>query len=262
LYAKESLEEVFNEMPQVGWKACAEGRILNVAMKKNTLQNQLSSSWRQALDRKVGYESWRRLERVLARERSNHTCYPPQGLEFEALRYCEPDAVRVVILGQDPYHGVGQAHGLAFSVFQEVPWPPSLRNVLKELIADFGPNSVALQGLGGSGVLQCWAEQGVVLLNDVLTVSHGLPGSHVDFGWQEITGSVLDVLSESEVPKVFILWGNQAKKHKSRIFHPSHLVLEAPHPSPLSAYRGFFGSKPFTQTNNWLEKNGLSPIRW
>jgi uracil-DNA glycosylase len=137
-----------------------------------------------------------------------------------------------------------------------------LRNVLKELIADFGPNSVALQGLGGSGVLQCWAEQGVVLLNDVLTVSHGLPGSHVDFGWQEITGSVLDVLSESEVPKVFILWGNQAKKHKSRIFHPSHLVLEAPHPSPLSAYRGFFGSKPFTQTNNWLEKNGLSPIRW
>ena len=231
-------------------------------MKKDTLQNQLSKVWMQALRRKVGAEVWSEVEEAIAGARSKNECYPPSGMEFEAFRFCEPNDVRVIILGQDPYHGPGQAHGLAFSVCHEVPWPPSLRNILKELIQDNGPQSNALQAFGNKGVLQCWAEQGVLLLNDVLTVSQGSPGSHKYFGWQDITGSVLDILSESELPKVFILWGSHAQKQKHRIVHPNHLILEAPHPSPLSAYRGFFGSKPFTQANQFLKSKGVMPISW
>lgn len=231
-------------------------------LENSQLRNQLSILWRQALERRIQASVWIQLEKALLLARSQVKCYPPMGMELAALGDCEPNEVKVVVLGQDPYHSVGQAHGLAFSVMHGVNWPPSLRNVLKELRDDFGPNSRALNRLGGEGVLACWSEQGVLLLNDVLTVSEGAPGSHSAFGWQDITGAVFDVLIESESPIVFILWGNQARRHKERISHPNHLVLEAPHPSPLSAYRGFFGSKPFSQANAWLEKKGLQPIFW
>ena len=206
-------------------------------LENSQLRNQLSILWRQALERRIQASVWIQLEKALLLARSQVKCYPPMGMELAALGDCEPNEVKVVVLGQDPYHSVGQAHG-------------------------FGPNSRALNRLGGEGVLACWSEQGVLLLNDVLTVSEGAPGSHSAFGWQDITGAVFDVLIESESPIVFILWGNQARRHKERISHPNHLVLEAPHPSPLSAYRGFFGSKPFSQANAWLEKKGLQPIFW
>ena len=235
---------------------------MRMPLENSQLLNQLSILWRQALESKIQANIWAKLEKALSLARSQVKCYPPKGMELAALGDCEPNDVKAVVLGQDPYHSIGQAHGLAFSVMQGVNLPPSLRNVLKELRDDVGPDSSALNRLGGKGVLACWSEQGVLLLNDVLTVSEGAPGSQATFGWQDITGAVLDVLIESESPKVFILWGNQARRHKERISHPNHLVLEAPHPSPLSAYRGFFGSKPFSQANAWLEEKGLKPIFW
>lgn len=231
-------------------------------LENSPLFDQLSFAWRKALGKRIALHVWVTLEASLSKVREKETCYPPEGLELAALRECDPGAVKVVILGQDPYHGKGQAHGLAFSVMQSVAWPPSLRNLFKELLDDVGPESRTLNGMNDQGALQHWPQQGVLLLNDVLSVSEGKPGSHVHLGWQEVTGAVLDVLLESDRPIVFILWGNQARKHKRRIVHSDHLVLESAHPSPLSAYRGFFGSKPFSQANAWLVDRGLEPIRW
>lgn len=228
----------------------------------SSLFDQLPIAWKYALENRVDANTWEGLNASLLHARSQGVCYPPQGLELAAFRACDPSAVKVVILGQDPYHGKGQAHGLAFSVMQGVAWPPSLRNVLKELADDTGHDSLSLQGLREEGVLEHLPQQGVLLLNDVLTVSEGLPGSHSHFGWQQITGSVMKYLVDSDRPCVFILWGKHAREHKKHITHAHHLVLEAPHPSPLSAYRGFFGSKPFSKTNAWLEAFGLEPIRW
>lgn len=184
-------------------------------------------------------------------------CLPSPDRWFAALEAVgRPEDVRVVILGQDPYHGPGQAQGLAFSVPQGHPLPPSLRNLYKELAQDIGGTPPA------SGDLSVWANQGVLLLNDVLTVAPGEPGSHGHFGWQGLTAAMLDALTIR--PVIFLLWGRHARAHAARLsqLHPEHVLLEAPHPSPLSAHRGFFGSGHFSQVNAWLEGRGEPPIQW
>ena len=185
------------------------------------------------------------------------TCLPGPALWFRALEAVgRPENVRVVILGQDPYHGVGQAQGLSFSVPDGWPLPPSLRNIFKEIATDVGGTPP------GSGNLEGWARQGVLLLNDVLTVAPGAPGSHAAFGWQPLTEAVLGTLVHR--PVVFLLWGRHARRHASKVgeLHPEHMVLEAPHPSPLSAHRGFFGCGHFGAVNRWLEERGEAPIHW
>ena len=182
--------------------------------------------------------------------------YPPADDIFNAFHFTPLDQVKVVILGQDPYHEEGQAHGLCFSVRPGVEIPPSLVNIYKELEDDLGcyiPNN---------GYLEKWARQGVMLLNTVLTVRAHQAHSHKDIGWEEFTDAAIRVLAEQDRPMVFILWGKPAQMKKAMIHNPRHLILEAPHPSPLSAYRGFFGSRPFSQTNDYLKKNGLEPIDW
>ena len=186
------------------------------------------------------------------------TVYPPREELFTAFRLTPPEAVRVVILGQDPYHEPGQAHGLAFSVRAGTPLPPSLRNIYKELADDLGVRPPA------GGDLSSWAKQGVLLLNTVLTVGAGAANSHAAFGWQTFTDSVVASLGSLPQPIAFLLWGAQAQKKKTVAAASEHprLVLCTAHPSPLSAYRGFFGSRPFSQINAFLEENGETPIRW
>lgn len=199
---------------------------------------------------------------AVATERTQWECYPPPGLEFQCLRLVLPQNVRVVICGQDPYHGPGQAHGLAFSVPAGVPHPPSLRNILKELCSDLEEDWPLERSFDTDGALGAWAREGVLLLNDVLTVRNGAPGSHAQLGWQRFTSAILNALAETGQPLVVLLWGKPAQQHASRFTKPHQLVLNAPHPSPLSAYRGFFGSRPFTQANAWLEKWGEEQVSW
>lgn len=182
--------------------------------------------------------------------------YPEKDDVFRAFELCPYDKVKVVILGQDPYHGHGQAHGLCFSVQDGVRVPPSLRNIYKELFADLGTP------VPSSGNLECWAQQGVLLLNATLTVQGGKPGSHQGLGWERFTDTVIQKLSEEKGHLVFILWGKYAQSKGSMIDQSKHLVLTAPHPSPLSAYHGFFGSKPFSKTNTYLVTHGEQPIQW
>lgn len=202
------------------------------------------------------------LAEAMEEERAQWACYPPEGMEFECLRLLRPQDVRVVICGQDPYHGPGQAHGLAFSVPAGASHPPSLRNILKELCSDLGAEWPLERSFDADGVLGAWAREGVLLLNDVLTVRKGEPGSHTHLGWQQFTSAILDALAQTDQPLVAVLWGKPAQQHAGRFTKAHHLVLNAPHPSPLSAYRGFFGSRPFTQTNAWLEKWGEQPVNW
>ncbi|MCQ2418772.1 MAG: uracil-DNA glycosylase [Clostridia bacterium] len=185
------------------------------------------------------------------------TVFPPENEIFSAFALCPPEAVRVVILGQDPYHEQGQANGLAFSVKDGIPLPPSLRNIYKELQDDLGIVPSA------SGDLEHWAKQGVFLLNTVLTVEEGSANSHFGFGWQNFTDAVIASLCELPQPIAAVLWGAQAQK-KAPLFasEAPRLVLQAPHPSPLSSYRGFFGSKPFSKINDFLQQNGERPILW
>ncbi len=182
--------------------------------------------------------------------------YPPKEQIFTALQLTKPQDVRVVILGQDPYHGLGQAHGLAFSVPEGAKFPPSLRNILKELSDDLH--------LSHGSDLTDWAEQGVLLLNTVLTVEEGKAGSHERFGWQDVTDNILRGLSSMPQPMVFVLWGAHAQKKRAIVEESEHprLILESPHPSPLSSYRGFFGSKPFSKVNEFLQRCGEKPIVW
>ena len=186
------------------------------------------------------------------------TVYPPREQLFTAFALTPPERVRVVILGQDPYHGPGQAMGLAFSVAPGVKLPPSLKNIFRELGADVGCPAPA------SGNLNAWAEQGVLLLNTVLTVRAGAAGSHGALGWQAFTDLVIGSMAALSQPIAFVLWGSQAQK-KAELVLPAQgprLILSAPHPSPLSAYRGFFGSRPFSQVNDFLTAHGEAPIRW
>jgi uracil-DNA glycosylase len=188
--------------------------------------------------------------------RRGKTLYPPQEDIFQAFKLVEFSNVKVIILGQDPYHGPDQAHGLSFSVRQGVRPPPSLVNIRKEIHRDLSlPIPV-------SGDLSSWARQGVLLLNTVLTVEQGRAGSHQGKGWERFTQKVLDVLSADPSPKVFMLWGSHAQKQLVHLTHSGHSILTAPHPSPLSAYRGFIGCGHFSKANDYLEQNNLAPIAW
>ena len=182
-------------------------------------------------------------------------CYPPGKLIFNAFDLCPPDKTKVVILGQDPYHGPNQAHGLAFSVKRNVTIPPSLNNIFREISEDLKSNKRS------SGDLTNWAKQGVLLLNTCLTVFPGKPGSHAKLGWQKFTDAVIEAVDTKD-NIVFLLWGSYAQKKKDLLLNKSNLVLEAPHPSPLSAHRGFFGCKHFSKANMFLKNNNIQEIDW
>ena len=216
----------------------------------------IGNSWDEVLKGEFEKDYYLKLREFLKAEYGSRVIYPDMYDIFNALKFTPYEKVKAVILGQDPYHNVGQAHGLCFSVKPDVEIPPSLVNIYKELHDDLGcyiPNN---------GYLVKWAKQGVLMLNTVLTVRAHQANSHRGIGWEEFTNAAIRVLNEQDRPIVFILWGSPAQRKKEMLNNPKHLILEAPHPSPLSAYRGFFGSKPFSQTNAFLEKNGLTPIDW
>lgn len=216
----------------------------------------LSGSWAQALKGEFHKEYYRQLFETVGKEYQTRKVFPPTDDIFNAFHLTPLDQVKVVILGQDPYHGDGQAHGLCFSVKPEVEIPPSLVNIYKELEDDLGcyvPNN---------GYLEKWAKQGVLMLNTVLTVRAHQANSHRGIGWEQFTDAAIQVLAGQDRPMAFILWGKPAQMKKAMLHNPKHLILEAPHPSPLSAYRGFFGSRPFSKVNQYLEQNGLEPIDW
>lgn len=197
------------------------------------------------------------IQQVNTERRSGQIIYPPAPDVFNAFRYTEFNQVKVVIIGQDPYHNVGQAHGLAFSVQMGVEIPPSLKNIYKELASDIDGFQIP-----NHGCLKKWADEGVLLLNTVLTVKAHLAHSHKDIGWETFTDKVIEVLNQHRENLVFLLWGNPAQKKGSKIDTNRHLVLKAAHPSPLSAHRGFFGCRHFSQTNQYLKDKGISPIDW
>lgn len=216
----------------------------------------IDNDWLPPMKAEFAKPYYRRLYNTVKREYETRRIFPDAGDIFNAFRFTSLSEVKVVILGQDPYHNVGQAHGLSFSVKPGVEIPPSLKNIYQELHDDLGcyiPNN---------GYLRAWAEQGVMLLNTVLTVRAHEANSHRGIGWEEFTDAAIRVLAEQDRPMVFILWGSPAQKKAEMLHNPKHLVLKAPHPSPLSAYRGFFGSKPFSKTNRYLTEQGLSPINW
>ena len=185
-----------------------------------------------------------------------NTCFPEYNNIFNALKLTPYKDVKVVILGQDPYHGTGEAHGLSFSVKKGVKKPPSLKNIFKELKDDLGYDEPA------DGDLTSWAKQGVLLLNSVLTVEKDKAASHKDLGWNLLTDHIIKLLNQKQEPVVFILWGNFARNKKEFITNHKHLIIESPHPSPFSANSGFFGSKPFSKTNNFLIKNNITPVNF
>ena len=209
-----------------------------------------------ALRREREKSYFERLQLFLDRERSRHTVYPPQDEVFRALELTSREAVRVVLIGQDPYHGPGQAHGLAFSVRPGVPKPPSQRNLLRELRDDTGAP------IPEDGDLTPWAQRGVLLLNAVLTVRQGEPGSHRGKGWETFTDAVIRAVSDGPAPVVFLLLGNRAQEKAGGVNRDRHAVVEAPHPSPLSAWRGFFGSRVFSRANEALRARDRAPIDW
>lgn len=218
---------------------------------------QLEPSWQAVLQDEFGQDYMRQLRAFLQSEKqAGKQIYPPGPLIFNALNSTPLDKVRVVILGQDPYHNPGQAHGLCFSVLPGVAPPPSLLNIYKELQRDTGfvpPRH---------GYLQSWAEQGVLLLNAVLTVERSKAASHQGKGWERFTDRVVGLLNEREEGLVFLLWGSYAQKKGQIISRQRHLVLESAHPSPLSAHRGFLGNGHFSKTNAWLQQKGIAPINW
>lgn len=220
-----------------------------------SLGHDLPSDWRGLLGPALAAPSVPKLEEFLSRERRTETVYPPEAELFAAFTLCPLESVRVVILGQDPYHGPGQAQGLAFSVGPGVKIPPSLRNMLKERESDLGLPPPP------TGDLRAWARSGVLLLNSVLSVRAGAANSHRRKGWEPFTDAVIRQLSGRDRPLVFLLWGNPARK-KAALIGPKHRVIESPHPSPLSAYRGFFGSRPYTKANAALQELGHQPLDW
>lgn len=214
------------------------------------------NDWGQYLKEEMAQPYYRQLRQFLIGEYSTKQVYPDMYSIFNALHYTSYADTKVLILGQDPYHEPGQAHGLSFSVQPNVPPPPSLVNIFKELETDFGctvPNN---------GCLEPWARQGVLLLNTVLTVQAHRANSHRDKGWEIFTDKIISLLNQREKPVAFILWGSPARRKKAMITNPQHFIVESPHPSPLSAYRGFFGSRPFSKVNKFLESVGEEPINW
>lgn len=214
------------------------------------------SDWFLLLESEMKKDYFQQLQRFVEEERERTTVFPKKEDMFRAFEYSSFADTKVVILGQDPYHGQGQAQGLSFSVPDNFPLPPSLRNIYKELQSDIGCDR------GKNGNLEDWAKQGVLLLNTVLTVEEGKANSHKKRGWEQFTDHVLQVLQQKETPVVFILWGNSAKEKKKFITNKRHYVIESAHPSPLAVRYGFFGSKPFSKTNEALQGCGQEPILW
>lgn len=216
----------------------------------------IESSWKARLEKEFDSAYFRELADFVRTEYQRTTVYPPPTRIFHAFNACPFDQVRVVILGQDPYHGAGQAHGLCFSVQDGVRPPPSLQNMFREIRDDIGSS------IPSNGNLERWVKQGVFLLNATLTVRAGQAGSHQRKGWETFTDAVIRLLSNERENLVFLLWGNYAQQKASLIDQTKHLVLQAPHPSPFSADRGFFGCKHFSQTNAYLQTHGQEPIVW
>ncbi|MBR5155697.1 MAG: uracil-DNA glycosylase [Clostridia bacterium] len=216
----------------------------------------IGNEWDELLKDEFQKEYYKRLRGFLAKEYGERTIFPDMFDIFNAFKYTSYSDVKAVIIGQDPYHGEGQAHGLCFSVKKGVAVPPSLKNMYKELAEDIGFASPT------HGELVDWAKQGVLMLNTVLTVRSGEANSHKGMGWEEFTDRVIQLLNEREKPIVFLLWGGNARRKKELITNPNHKVLEAAHPSPLSAYNGFFGCRHFSKTNAFLRETGQKPIDW
>ena len=214
----------------------------------------INNDWDEVLSSVWNSPGYKKFMSIIDKKYSETTCFPEYNDIFNALKLTPYSKVKVVILGQDPYHGTGEAHGLSFSVKDDIKKPPSLKNIFKELHDDLGYPDPQ------SGNLEKWAKEGVLLLNSVLTVEKDKAASHKDLGWEILTDHIIKLLNMKETPIVFILWGNFAKKKKVYITNKKHLIIESPHPSPFSAYTGFFGSKPFSKTNNFLIKNNIEPI--
>ena len=216
----------------------------------------IGNDWDYVLENEIKKDYFKDLIEFIKNEYKNKIIYPAQNEIFNAFRYTNYNDVKVVILGQDPYHEPHQAEGLSFSVSNDVLKPPSLQNIFKELENDLGipfPEHNSLKP---------WAKEGILLLNAILTVEEHKPTSHTNKGWEIFTDNVIKILNDKEKPIVFILWGNYARSKKNLITNPIHLIIESAHPSPLSARRGFFGSKPFSKTNDFLKKNNIKEINW
>ncbi len=216
----------------------------------------IGNKWDEILKDEFQKPYFKELMNFVDKEYKNKTVYPYYPNIFNALKYTDYDNVKVVILGQDPYHGMGEAHGLSFSVLEGVNKPPSLKNIFKELKNDLGIEEPK------NGNLSSWTKEGVMLLNSVLTVEKDKPASHQNHGWETFTDAVIRKINEKKKPVVFILWGSFAKSKKAIITNKIHCIIESAHPSPFSANKGFFGTKPFSRANDFLIKNGEKPINW
>ena len=216
----------------------------------------IDNDWLEPLSVEFKKPYYKELYKKVEQEYETKRVFPEADDIFNAFHFTPLSKVKVVILGQDPYHNYGQAHGLCFSVKPDVDVPPSLVNIYQELHDDLGCD------IPNNGYLKKWADQGVMLLNTVLTVRAHAANSHQGIGWETFTDAVIKILNEQDRPMVFLLWGRPAQNKKSMLTNPKHLILEAPHPSPLSAFRGFFGSRHFSKTNEYLKANGLEPIDW
>ena len=214
------------------------------------------NDWDRIIEEELDKQYFKNLCAFLHNEYATHRVFPEKKNVFNSLKLTPPEKVKVVILGQDPYHEIGQGHGLCFSVRDGIPFHPSLVNIFAELKSDVGVNTPK------SGNLTSWATQGVLLLNTTLTVREGIANSHSKIGWNIFTDRIIEEVNRSECPKVFILWGSNARSKKAIITNPRHLIIESVHPSPLSSHGGFFGSKPFSKTNDFLVKTGQAPINW
>ncbi|MBP1579437.1 MAG: uracil-DNA glycosylase [Oscillospiraceae bacterium] len=216
----------------------------------------IGNEWDALLADEIQKDYYKKLRAFLISEYTTRRIYPPMEDIFNALKHTTYSDVRAVILGQDPYHGPGQAHGMCFSVKKGTPPPPSLQNIFKEMKSDLGIDPPA------HGELTSWADNGVLLLNTVLTVREGQANSHRGMGWEQFTDRIIQLLNQREKPMVFLLWGGNARSKARLITNPNHLVLQCAHPSPLSAYNGFFGCRHFSKANEFLTSHGMEPINW
>jgi uracil-DNA glycosylase len=224
--------------------------------KSRNMQIKIEGSWKKALSEVFELDFFQRLVSFVKDEYQNHQVFPPGKEIFNAFQHCPIQSVKIVILGQDPYHGFGQAHGLSFSVKPGVSFPPSLLNVFKEIKADLGKD------MPPNGDLTRWADQGVFLLNATLTVRANQAGSHQNQGWETFTDEVIRIINSERENVVFMLWGAYAQKKADLIDSEKHFILKAPHPSPLSAHRGFLGCRHFSQANNYLLEKNIDPVKW
>ena len=216
----------------------------------------IEESWKNVLKDEFNKEYFSSLAEFVKNEYQKETIYPPGNLIFNAFNHCPFNALKVVIIGQDPYHGPGQAHGLCFSVKEGIAFPPSLKNIFKEIKNDIGVD------IPKSGNLERWADQGVLLLNATLTVKAHQAGSHQNKGWEKFTDSVIEIIANQKTNVVFLLWGAYAQRKAAIVNREKHLILESVHPSPLSASRGYFGNHHFSRCNSYLEEHDLIPIQW